>query len=151
MPVLNPSLVQFNTGEITPFLGGRTDYKKYGAAAEYMENCIPLVYGPFIKRSGTRFVNSIRTYGTKVILKPFIFSKSQAYTLEIGVKPLEEQEENKTGYIRFHTKNGTIVGLNNLPIEVDTPFTEEDLDNLDFAQSNDFLYIASGRIKCLYS
>lgn len=146
MPVLNPSLVQFNTGEITPFLGGRTDYKKYGAAAEYMENCIPLVYGPFIKRSGTRFVNSIRTYGTKVILKPFIFSKSQAYTLEIGVKPLEEQEENKTGYIRFHTKNGTIVGLNNLPIEVDTPFTEEDLDNLDFAQSNDFLYIASGRL-----
>lgn len=146
MPVLNPSLVQFNTGEITPFLGGRTDYKKYGAAAEYMENCIPLVYGPFIKRSGTRFVNSIRTYGTKVILKPFIFSKSQAYTLEIGVKPLEEQEENKTGYIRFHTKNGTIVGLNNLPIEIDTPFTEEDLDNLDFAQSNDFLYIASGRL-----
>lgn len=146
MPVLNPSLVQFNTGEITPFLGGRTDYKKYGAAAEYMENCIPLVYGPFIKRSGTRFVNSIRTYGTKVILKPFIFSKSQAYTLEIGVKPLAEQEENKTGYIRFHTKNGTIVGLNNLPIEIDTPFTEEDLDNLDFAQSNDFLYIASGRL-----
>ena len=146
MPVLNPSLVQFNTGEITPFLGGRTDYKKYGAAAEYMENCIPLVYGPFIKRSGTRFVNSIRTYGTKVILKPFIFSKSQAYTLEIGVKPLEEQAENKTGYIRFHTKNGTIVGLNNLPIEIDTPFTEEDLDNLDFAQSNDFLYIASGRL-----
>lgn len=146
MPVLNPSLVQFNTGEITPFLGGRTDYKKYGAAAEYMENCIPLVYGPFIKRSGTRFVNSIRTYGIKVILKPFIFSKSQAYTLEIGVKPLAEQEENKTGYIRFHTKNGTIVGLNNLPIEIDTPFTEEDLDNLDFAQSNDFLYIASGRL-----
>ena len=135
MPIVNPSLVQFNTGEITPFLGGRTDYKKYAAAAEYMENCIPLVYGPFIKRSGTRFVNSIRTYNTKVILKPFIFSKSQAYTLEIGV-----------GYIRFHTKNGTIVGANNLPIEITTPFTAADLDNLDFAQSNDFLYIASGRL-----
>ena len=135
MPIVNPSLVQFNTGEITPFLGGRTDYRKYAAAAEYMENCIPLVYGPFIKRSGTRFVNSIRTYGTKVILKSFIFSKSQAYTLEIGV-----------GYIRFHTKNGTIVGPNNLPIEITTPFTAADLDNLDFAQSNDFLYIASGRL-----
>ena len=146
MPIVNPSLVQFNTGEITPFLGGRTDYKKYAAAAEYMENCIPLVYGPFIKRSGTRFVNSVRTYGTKVILKPFIFSKNQAYTLEIGIKPVSEQTTNATGYIRFHTKNGTVVGPNNLPIEINTPFIESDLANLDFAQSNDFLYIASGRL-----
>lgn len=135
MPIVNPSFVQFNTGEITPFLGGRTDYKKYAAAAEYMENCIPLVYGPFMKRSGTRYINPIRNQGSKTILKPFIFSKDQAYVLEIGV-----------GYIRFHTKYETLRGPGGNPIEVVTQFTAEDLDNLDFAQSNDFLYIASGRL-----
>ena len=59
MPIVNPSITQFNTGEITPFLMGRTDFKKYAAAAEYMENCLPLVYGPFVKRSGTRYVTPI--------------------------------------------------------------------------------------------
>lgn len=134
MPVVNPSIVQFNTGEITPFLGGRTDFKKYAAAAEYMENCIPLVYGPFVKRSGTRYVCPIKMQGHKTILKPFIFSREQAYTLEIGA-----------GYIRFHTKYGTLINDEGLILEVATPFAESDLDNLDFAQSNDFLYIASGR------
>lgn len=135
MPVVNPALTQFNTGEITPFLGGRTDFKKYASAAEYMENCLPIVYGPFLKRSGTRYINEIKTRGSKTILRPFIFSRTQAYTLEIGV-----------GYIRFHTKNGTVVDGSNNPVEVTTQFTADDLDNLDFAQSNDFLYIASGRL-----
>ena len=135
MSIVNPSLTQFNTGEITPFLGGRTDFKKYPSSAEYMENCIPLVYGPFLKRSGTRFVNKIKIQGSKTILKPFIFSREQAYALEFGV-----------GYIRFHTKSGTIINEEGEPIEVTTEFTEEDLSNLDFAQSNDFLYIASGRL-----
>ena len=136
MPIVNPSITQFNTGEITPFLMGRTDFKKYAAAAEYMENCLPLVYGPFVKRSGTRYVTPIKYQGKKTILKPFIFSREQAYVLEFGV-----------GYIRFHTKYGTILmpdGSGNI-LEVKTPFEEKDLDNLDFAQSNDFLYIASGR------
>ena len=135
MAIVNPSLTQFNTGEITPFLGGRTDYSKYPSAAEYMENNLPLVYGPFLKRSGTKYVNAVKLQGSKTILKPFIFSRAQAYVLEIGV-----------GYIRFHTKNGTIVGDNGQPVEITTNFTEDDLSNLDFAQSNDFLYIASGRL-----
>lgn len=135
MPVVNPALTQFNTGEITPFLGGRTDFNKYPSSAEYMENCLPLVYGPFLKRSGTRYVAPIKKQGSKTILKPFIFSRTQAYTLEIGV-----------GYIRFHTKGGTIIDDEGLILEVATEFTEDDLDNLDFAQSNDFLYIASGRL-----
>lgn len=135
MTIVNPALTQFNTGEITPFLGGRTDYKKYTSSAEYMENCLPLVYGPFIKRSGTRFVNSIKIKGSKTLLKPFVFSKSQAYCLEVGV-----------GYIRFHTNNGTVVDDSNNIIEIATQFNADDLDNLDFTQSNDFIYIASGRI-----
>lgn len=135
MPTVNPALTQFNTGEITPFLGGRTDYSKYPFSAEYMENCLPLVYGPFVKRSGTRYVAPIKIQGSKTLLKPFIFSRTQAYTLEIGV-----------GYIRFHTKGGTIINDEGLILEVETEFTAEDLENLDFAQSNDFLYIASGRL-----
>lgn len=135
MPVVNPSLTQFNTGEITSFLGGRTDFKKYPSSAEYMENCLPLVYGPFVKRSGTRYICSIKIPNSKTILKPFIFSRTQAYTLEIGV-----------GYIRFHTKNGTILNDDGDIVEVATDFIAEDLDNLDFTQSNDFLYITSGRL-----
>lgn len=135
MPTVNPSFVQFNTGEITPFLGGRSDYSKYSSAAEYMENCIPLVYGPFVKRSGTRYINSIKIPNSKTILKPFIFSRMQAYTLEIGV-----------GYIRFHTKTGTILNEEGEIVEIATDFIAEDLDELDFTQSNDFLYIASGRL-----
>lgn len=135
MPTVNPALTQFNTGEITPFLGGRTDFSKYPSAATYLENCLPLVYGPFVKRSGTRYVAPIKIQNSKTLLKPFIFSRIQAYTLEIGV-----------GYIRFHTKGGTIIDDEGLIVEVATEFTADDLDNLDFAQSNDFLYIASGRL-----
>ena len=83
MPIVNPSITQFNTGEITPFLMGRTDFKKYAAAAEYMENCLPLVYGPFVKRSGTRYVAPIKIQGSKTLLKPLIFSRTQAYPLEM--------------------------------------------------------------------
>lgn len=207
MPVVNPSIVQFNTGEITPFLQGRTNFNKYAAAAEYMSNCQPLVYGPFVKRSGTKYVNPVKYQNRKTILKPFIFSREQAYVLEIGHQ-----------YIRFHTKYGTIVdsaidlsyvssgitavtcsdsdvfgdmvghqsgsyvftynganwtydgivatlsdfaiSVTGTPaandtitadyvdvaiVEVPTPFEEDDLDELDFAQSNDFLYITSGK------
>ena len=213
MPIVNPSIVQFNTGEITPFLQGRTNFNKYAAAAELMENCLPLVYGPFVKRSGTKYVAPIKYQGKHTILKPFIFSREQAYVLELG-----------DHYIRFHTKYGTIIGdtaicasnnsllkpevtdiekfgemanhvngnykficrhvdsgeanweYNNTPItlsqygitiknetevaefntitityqhsgivEVPTPFGVDDLDSLDFAQSNDFLYITSGK------
>lgn len=221
MPVVNPAIVQFNTGEITPFLQGRTNFNKYAAAAEYMENCLPLVYGPFVKRSGTKYVAPIKYQGRYTILKPFIFSREQAYVLEMG-----------DHYIRFHTKYGTIIGdvatpkfrqtssdpytvnysaadvedaetfgaqvnyangtytfvydatntvwkrnstsgatvdlatwsiilgeditpengtciqvvyQHSVIIEVPTPFGPDDLDELDFAQSNDFLYITSGK------
>ena len=135
MPIVNPELTQFNSGEITPWLRGRTDFDKYASSSEYMENCLPSLYGPIIKRSGTKFVNKIKKQNTKTILRSFIFSREQAYVLEIGV-----------GYIRFHTKNGTLVDSEGSPIELATDFIADDLDNLDFAQSNDFLYIASGRL-----
>ena len=135
MPIVNPELTQFNSGEITPWLRGRTDFDTYASSSEYMENCLPSLYGPIIKRSGTKFVNKIKKQNTKTILRSFIFNREQAYVLEIGV-----------GYIRFHTKNGTIVDSEGSPIELATDFIADDLDNLDFAQSNDFLYIASGRL-----
>lgn len=55
-PVLN----QFNGGEISPWLEGRTDLAKYASSARLMKNFIPQVEGSVIRRGGSHFVASVK-------------------------------------------------------------------------------------------
>lgn len=117
----------FNSGEISPDVANRTDLDKFRSALLKARNCFVKPYGAVYRRPGTRFVASTKYPDKKCVLHEFDYNASISYLLEIGV-----------GYIRVY-KDNTYMN-----IEVATPFTEDDLDNLRFAQSADTLFIASG-------
>ena len=135
MSKASPAITNFNSGEFTPLLEGRVDFERYQNGCVVMENFIPTVQGPAVRRGGTRYVASVKTAAKKVWLQAFEFSETQAYVLEFG-----------DTYVRFYTQNGQLVSGGS-PVEVATPYTLAQLFNADgtcrlrFAQSGDFLYI----------
>ena len=135
MSKASPALTNFNSGEFSPLLDGRVDFERYANGCVLMENLIPTVQGPAVRRGGTRYVASVKTAAKKVWLCPFEYSESQAYILEFGDQ-----------YVRFFTQNGQLVSGGS-PVEVATPYTLAQLFNTDgtcrlrVAQSGDFLYI----------
>ena len=117
----------FNSGEISPDVANRTDLDKFRSALLKARNCFVKPYGAVYRRPGTRFVAETKYPDKKCILHEFDYNATISYLLEIGV-----------GYIRVYKDNAY------MNVEVATPFTEEDLSNLRFAQSADTLFIASG-------
>ena len=65
---IKPTRVQFNGGELSPWLEGRTDIAKYDKTAKLCRNFIPLAEGSLKRRGGTRFVAETAV-GTPVNLK----------------------------------------------------------------------------------
>lgn len=51
-----PQKIQFNGGELSPWLKGRTDIAKFDKTAVLCRNFIPLTEGALKRRGGTRFV-----------------------------------------------------------------------------------------------
>jgi hypothetical protein len=136
MSKASPALTNFNAGEFSPLLEGRVDFERYQNGCVVMENFIPTVQGPAVRRGGTRYVAPVKDQSKRVWLQSFEFSQDQAYVLEFGDQ-----------YVRFYTQNGQLVS-GTTPVEVATPYTQATLFNADgtcrlrFAQSGDFLYIA---------
>lgn len=121
---LQPS---FNSGVISPDVATRTDLDKFRSALLRANNCFIRPYGAVYRRPGTAFVASTKYADKKCLLKEFSFTSKISYLLEIGEK-----------YIRIY-KDNVYMG-----VEVATPFTEDELVNLRFAQSGDTVFIASG-------
>lgn len=136
MSKASPAITNFNSGEFSPLLEGRVDFERYSNGCVLMENFIPTVQGPVVRRGGTRYVAPVKTHANRVWLQSFEFSQDQAYVLEFGDQ-----------YVRFYTQNGQLVTGGGTPVEVATPYTQVSLFNADgtcrlrFAQSGDFLYI----------
>ena len=53
---MKPAKVQFNGGELSPWLEGRVDFAKYDKTAKLCRNFIPISEGSLKRRGGTRFV-----------------------------------------------------------------------------------------------
>ena len=84
MPKAAPALTSFNAGEWSSRMEGRVDLAKYPNACRELENFLPMVQGPLIKRSGTRFVKEVRDSTKNARLIPFEFGTEQAYVLEFS-------------------------------------------------------------------
>lgn len=137
MPKASPLRSSFNAGELSPLMGGRPDVAKYANGCAVMENFIPTVQGPAVRRGGTRFVTEVKSSAARTWLARFEFSNSQAYILEFGNQ-----------YIRFYTNNGQVLSGGS-PYEVASPYTTAQLTDatdgtftLSMAQSGDIIYIA---------
>ena len=53
---VKPAKIQFNGGELSPWLAGRIDIAKYDKTARLCRNFIPLIEGSLKRRGGSRFV-----------------------------------------------------------------------------------------------
>ncbi|CAB4121117.1 hypothetical protein UFOVP6_22 [uncultured Caudovirales phage] len=131
-----PIWQSFNAGELSPLLDGRTDQEKYFSGAKTMQNFLPTVAGPAVRRAGTRYLNPTKNGGA-VQLVPFTFSAAQSYVLEFG-----------DSYLRFWVNRG-LLQSSGVPYEIATPFAAANLlnssgaSNLRTTQSADTMWMAT--------
>ncbi|SME88479.1 hypothetical protein [Desulfovibrio gilichinskyi] len=78
----------------------------------------------------------VRQIGPKARLIPFEFSTEQAYVLEFTDKN-----------IRIYKDGGIVVGADGEPVEVPTPYTENDLAKIRFTQSADVMYLVHPEVQ----
>lgn len=128
MPRATYTQANFNAGEWSPLLYGRTDLPKRRNAVGPTLNYVATLQGPQTRRPGTAYVAAAAD-NTNVRLQRFEFSTTQAYILEFT-----------PGKIRFYTNGGQLLSGGS-PYTVTTPYAAGDLPGLNFTQSADVLYI----------
>lgn len=125
--------LNFNAGELSPFLISRTDVGKYESGCQVLENFIILPYGGVLRRPGTQYLGKAKYSNKACRLIGFNFSVTTNFILEFG-----EQ------YIRFWT-NGAQVQKPGVtpatPLEVITPYLAADLRDVQYCQINDLMYL----------
>lgn len=125
MPKATVIQTNFTAGEISPRLYGRIDIQKYQNSAKTMRDVVPVQHGGARRREGTRYVAEVKDSADVTRLIPFIYSKTDAYVLELG-----------DSYMRVY-KNGAQVLDGGLPYEIATSFTSAMLYELDYTQGED--------------
>lgn len=88
---------QFNGGEFSPRMYGRTDLAQYSKGLETMTNAKATIHGPAIRRSGTKYVAHTKTAADTVKLLRFQFSKDDGVIIEAGNQ-----------YFRFYANSGQV-------------------------------------------
>lgn len=88
----------FNAGEWSPFLDGRSDLEKYASACIKMENFRPLPWGGASLRPGTQFFGYAKYNDRPCRLVAFNYSTLLSYWIEMGDL-----------YLRFWKSDGTQV------------------------------------------
>ena len=122
-------LCNVTAGELSPRMKGRTDFDKYFNGCDTLLNMVVMPQGGATRRPGTRFIalNAVQTAAP--LLVPFQFNTLQAYILEFTHLK-----------VRVYANDGVVVsGMT--PVDVVTPYASADLSQLQFAQSNDTLFI----------
>lgn len=122
----------FNGGEISPELQGRVDTAKYPIALKKLINGFCTVQGSVHNRPGLEFVGEVKDSSDYARLLRFAFNKAQQYPLELG-----------NGYARVIYDGGYVVDGSGNPIEIELPYSHEDLSGIKFAQDGDFLSLLS--------
>ena len=122
----------FTGGEFGPELFGRTDIAQYENACAILENFLPRPYGSAISTPGTEYINACKTGGSTGIVRliEFIFSRTDSYMIEMGVE-----------YFRFYTNGAVVVSPGTTPYEIAHSYTASELEQVQFAQLNDVIYL----------
>ena len=67
------AFTNFTAGELSPRLDGRTDLNKYFNGTKTLENMLIHPHGGASRRSGTKFINEVKTSSAQTRLIPFEF------------------------------------------------------------------------------
>ncbi|HYD35958.1 MAG TPA: hypothetical protein VD999_07910 [Vitreimonas sp.] len=130
MASVSPIQANFSAGELSPKLLGRVDYPKYNNGCEVLDRFLPLPHGGITKTPGTRFMNEVKDSSKTTRLIRFVFSSVQAYIIEFGDE-----------YIRFHISEGIVESSPGVAYELVSPYTEDELWDIQFTQSADVLFL----------
>lgn len=135
MALIKPAQSSFAGGEYSPSIYPRIDIDKYKTGLRTARNFIIHPQGGASNRSGFQYISSAKFTDSMCVAQEFIFSQTQAYTLEVGDR-----------YIRFYT-DGARIELSGTPYEVATPYLEADLSTLKFESSADVIFITHPNYK----
>lgn len=130
---------RFNGGELSPLLDGRDDIEKYHSGLKVAQNINIQREGPFHGRAGFKLAGSAKA-ATNTRLEGFNIKLNQDDDTADGIilefSPLK---------IRFWKRDGTQIPENALPfaapLEVTTPYSATDINELDFGQKNNVIVI----------
>ena len=127
-----PLINSFNAGEMSFATDARVDIDKYRNGCRILENAIPKIQGGAYGRPGMEYIGAARYTDKKTRLIPFAFDVTTSFVLEFG-----------DGYVRFWS-NGTQVLSGGNPLTLTTPYTEEEIFNIQYTQVNDVVYLVDG-------
>ena len=125
---LQPS---FTGGEISPSLQTRVDASTYHTWLKSAQNMFVHPQGGISNRAGTQYMGTSKQSAHPCRLLSFPISTEEGYVLELGAQ-----------YMRFFTANGPVLDNNGDPLELTTPYAQEDLFQVQTAQYNNVLYLA---------
>ena len=127
--MLQPS---FASGEISPDVASRVDLDKYHNALLQAENVFIRPYGSAYRRPGLEYKGFVGGVlgDDKVRLQEFAVDASRSYLLLFRSTHVDIYKESSGTLSLVTTKT--------------TPFTDDDIPKLRFAQSADVMFIASG-------
>jgi hypothetical protein len=123
----------FTAGELTPRMKGRVGVDRYQFGAETIENGIVVVHGGVVRRHGKRYLATAKEAGARrTILVPFVYSIDQSFAVEIGHL-----------YMRFYdgVTGAKIVDGSLAPVELVSPYTEDQLEEITITQDSEGLYL----------
>lgn len=132
MTVLQKTISNFAQGEISLEVQGRVDIsgtgKIYDTSLAYQRNAINTEQGPSKRRTGLRFMNETKGFGSGRNI-PFVFNDTQAYGLSFSDR-----------YLRF-IKNRQLIESGGNPYEIKSPYAAADLPYVQYTQNADVVYL----------
>jgi len=128
MPRSTFAFTNFTAGELSPRLDGRTDLQKYFQGCKTLQNMVIHPHGGATRRPGTKFIAETKSSGEARLI-PFEFSTTQTYVLEFG-----------NTYMRVYKDGGQVLNSGTV-VEISTPYSAAEANELKFTQSADILYI----------
>lgn len=129
---INSIITSFNAGETSPLLDARVDTDKHGSSCRRLENFIPKIYGPVFRRPGMVHIGSPKLDNRTCRLIGFTFSVTTRFIIELGHQ-----------YTRFWSNDLQVVDPDDSPnpLEIATPYQEDELFAIQFVQLNDVVYM----------
>ena len=121
----------FGSGEVTASLFARSDLEQYKMGATKIQNYVVLPQGALRTRTGFRYVGTAVNSNYPVRLIPFRYSSDQTYILEFG------------NYTLNIIVDGAYLIQGNGIYQVETPFSADDLKNIDYSQNADILTLTN--------
>lgn len=120
----------FNAGELSPRLDVRSDIEKYDSGCQILENFLIMPQGGVQRRGGLEWMGSTKYDDRRSRVMGFNFSTTTRFVLEFGHL-----------YIRFWSNDLQVETSPGAPLEVVTPYLEEHLQDLQYVQINDVMYL----------